>query len=279
VKKQTQSGQIIILFVMMLSTLVILLGMVISIGHLVQSKISLQNSVDLSAMSGASWQARFLNGISAVNFRMRQNYKWLLFDAYVTQSRFNGGFRQQVDAGGGGMISNPEEVFGICQQAFGYQPMSWEGGRGTSDSTDMCKNAVSGGGYIPPIIPSPAPTYNPIYAAINMAIVNLSIEARKICGESAGQNKAYFDYTTRRFASTNSFQYSQLSKVLSRFSTAFSTGLVVGGGVADATMLSTFRDNLLSNVKSGSPILYWLNPRSPAASLARSGARSGHIAD
>ncbi len=261
-KIQEKSGQIIILFVMMLSTLVILIGMVISVGHLVQSKISLQNSVDLAAMSGASWQARYMNGISLVNYRMRQNYRWLLFDVYVTQSRFNGAFRDQVDGGGGGEVGSPEQVFGICQQSFGYQPAAFEGGRGTTDTTDMCKNALTGGGYIPPIIPSPAPSYNPIYIAINAAIIALSIEAQQICSDSANQNLKYFEYTTNRFAETNNYQASQFQKAVGNFDTAFSSGLSVSGASADDTMLSTFRDNLLRNLKSSGPTLMWLNPYS-----------------
>jgi hypothetical protein len=258
-EKKAQSGQILVLFMMMLTTLVILLGMVISVGHLVQSKISLQNGVDLSAMSGASWQARFMNGTSLINYRMRQNYKWFLFDVYVTQSRFNGGFREQVDGGGGGEISNPEEVFGICQQSFGYEP-TFEGGRGTSDRTDMCKNAIQGGGFIPPIIPSPAPSYNPVYIAINLAIMALAAEAQAICAESADQNKKYYDYTTDRFAATNDFQGEQFEKVVADFGNAFGDSPLVGGSTADATMQATFRDNLLRNVKSGGATLMWLNP-------------------
>lgn len=260
--KNKESGQILVLMSLLVTTLIVLLGMVVSVGHLVQSKINLQNSVDLAAMSGASWQARFENALGLVNFRMRQNYKWLLFDVYVTQSRFNGSFKDEVDGGGGGYVSRPENVFAICQQSFGYQPVPsiGESGRGTNDTTDMCKNALDGGTYIPPIRPSAAPAYNPIYIAINETIRRLGDEARAICGESAGQNSAYLRWTSDRVASMNNHQLSEWNKVHGAFQAAFSRGAMgslVGGSLADDTMQLTFRGNLL-NSNAGAE-LRWIN--------------------
>jgi len=270
-----------VLMALLASTLAILMGMVVSLGHLVQSKMNLQTAVDLAAMSGASWQARYQNALAGVNFRMRQNYKWLLFDVYVTQSRLNGEFKNQVD-GSTGYINNPEQVFAICQQSFGYQPVGAinETGRGTNDRTDMCKNALAGGFQIPPIVPSAAPAYNPIYIAINETIRRLGREAELICDESSGQNEAYLRWTTNRTAQINGYQASQFQALLGRFQSAFGGGGVgtpinQGSPVADSTAYSTFIGSLMASNLSGSPELKWITPQRNRASprFTRSDAR------
>ncbi len=267
-------GQILILMALLSTTLIILFGMVVGIGHLVQAKINLQNSVDLAAMSGASWQARFLNHISLINYRMRQNYKFVLYDMYVTQSRFNRGLQNAVNTGGGGLdrISGQSTVFGICQQAFGYTPRAGVDGpgQGVASDTDLCQNVdgINGQGRsIPPIIPSPIVNLNPIVIAINAAIIGLAQQVRDFCSSASGQNEAYFNYVMQNLQSRQSYQVGKLLEILIAFDEAFGKGdLVEAGGnagglqlVADRTIRETFINNLISASKQGIRLEY-LNP-------------------
>lgn len=253
-----REGQILILMALLSTTLIILFGMVVSVGHLVQAKINLQNAVDLAAMSGASWQARYLNHIALVNYRMRQNYKMTLYDLYVTQSRFNLGFRQ--DVGGQynpGMnpfsrVSKSRWVFGICQQMEGYMPQAaiGESGEGTASGTDMCQNVDDSRNYIPPIVASPVISTNPVILAANEAIKRLSERAQSVCRGASGQNATYFKYIMEHLESRQLFQMTQLQTVLTDFADAFrpyeGEDLGGGGGKAAQAVLRTFRSNLIS---------------------------------
>ena len=266
-----KGGQILVLMALLSTTLVILFGMVVSIGHLVQAKINLQNAVDLAAMSGASWQARYLNHLALVNYRMRQNYKFILYDLYITQSRFNKGLTSQISFGanygvGDKLPDTSQQIsFGICQQAYGYTPQApGEGGRGVDATTDFCRNIVGAGRTgqrIPPIIPSPVPNLNPILIAANIAIINLSREVERICTESGGQNKAYFTYIVNHLNDRQKFQLGEMLKILFQFDAAFGKGDDLersGAAVADQTMVKTFEGNLIA-ANAGAQIQY-LNP-------------------
>ncbi|MBS1985538.1 MAG: Tad domain-containing protein [Bdellovibrionales bacterium] len=268
-KHPRQRGQILILMAMLSTTLIVLFGMVVSIGHLVQAKINLQNAVDLAAMTGASWQARYLNHMALVNYRMRQNYKFTLYDLYVTQSRFNMGFRQEV-AGrySSGMdpfsrIPKSRWVFGICQQMEGYMPQAaiGETGEGTAQGTDMCQNVDDSKNYIPPIVPSPVVGTNPFLIAANNAIKALSERAKNVCRGSSGQNDAYFAYIMSSLESRQRFQMQQMEKVLEGFSQAFAANgddVTGAGGEATSSIYHTFYTNLIS-ANGGAQIRY-INP-------------------
>lgn len=275
-KSEKRSGQILILMAMLSTTLIILFGMVVGVGHLVQAKINLQNSVDLAAMSGASWQARFLNHISLINYRMRQNYKFVLYDMYVTQSRFNRGLQNAVQSAGSGgglaRISGTQTVFGICQQAYGYTPREGVdgGGNGVASDTDLCQNVdgINGRGRsIPPIIASPIVNLNPIVIAINAAILGLAQQVRDFCSSASGQNRNYFNYIMRHLEGRQAYQIQKLLEVLAAFDSAFGvedeiTGSSGGSGfekIADQTIRETFFKNLISANKKGVRLQY-LNP-------------------
>ena len=273
-KSQKNQGQILILMALLSTTLIILFGMVVSIGHLVQAKINLQNAVDLASMSGASWQARFLNHISLVNYRMRQNYKFTLYDLYVTQSRFNKGFRDTVasryspNMDSFDRVYNDRMVFGICQQMEGYMPQKaiGESGEGTAGGTDMCQNVDDTKNYIPPVVPSPIVGTNPILIAANEAIRALSKRLRGVCTDASGQNAAYFDYIMKNLDERQQFQMSQLEVVLKQFADAFRTN---GGridsstGMATNSINSTFRKNLISANSNAS--IQFINPEETLA--------------
>jgi hypothetical protein len=157
----------LVVVMMMITTVIIMFGMTISVGHLVQSKINLQTSVDLASLSAASYQARHLNSMSVANYRIRAVLKFFLLDSYVTQGRFNNVFFTDILSGGGGTISDPIGAFSVCQQAKNYDPVSaiGEGGRGVDDSTNVCRNFLGDGQSkkITPLIASPFPGFNPIY--------------------------------------------------------------------------------------------------------------------
>jgi hypothetical protein len=279
-RAQQARGQVLILMILLMTTLIIFFGMVVNIGHLVQAKINLQNAVDFAAMSGASWQARYLNHIALINYRMRQNYKFVLFDIYVTQSRHNRGFKALVseppmppvftkvptpDQSQGGSL-----VLGICQTIPGYEPRTEEERRAPgagfpSISTDFCKLIAPGQGFFSrlpnaPFIPIP------IGGAIVAAQVRANQALKENCLASSGQNRAYFDYIIRHLRDRNLFQMEEMSIILRQFSQAFSKSsdieAVAGNGEGDQTILKTFKDNLITANRDGleADSLVYLNP-------------------
>jgi hypothetical protein len=76
-----------ILVTLVFLTLFLLFAFVINIGVLISEKINLQNAADLAAYAGASVQARLLNGIGYMNFRIRQEWKEFAFNQWVTFQR------------------------------------------------------------------------------------------------------------------------------------------------------------------------------------------------
>ena len=251
VKKK--SGQILILMAMMSTTLIIFFGMVVSVGHLVQARVNLQNSVDLAAMVGASYQARYLSSISIINYRMRQNFKFVLSDLYVTQSRFNKGWQDAVGAGPGGSIDLAAETVGICQQAPGYRPTTDEeiatGGRAFPE-TNLCKHLITGHAGIPHIRWTPVFSANPIVQAINLTNLALSEDFKKTCDEARDLNGAYFEYAMDRLKKRNENQVRLMAEVLVNFTAAFSRSkdqeTVGNSKQADIAIRGTFRQNLIS---------------------------------
>lgn len=285
--RKNESGQILVLTLLMTTTLIIMFGIVVSVGHLVQAKINLQNAVDLAAMSGASVQARFLNQMGEVNYRMRQNYKMVLFDLYVTQSRYNNGLVRQVNRPVNNnnllqKISVAGGVFGICQQAHLNEPRieaadlagfgdiyplnpQDEPGRAVDGRTNLCQNYDPNRRGFPGI-----EKLELDFTSIGAALLNVSDQARlefnRVCNEAGEQNSFYFDYIVRVLMQRNHFQMQQMEKVLLDFAEAFEQGsgnLVDGNPIAvgDNTVLSTFRDNLTNSVLRGADLnLEFINP-------------------
>jgi hypothetical protein len=289
-------GQVLILMALLMTTLIIFFGMVVNIGHLVQAKINLQNAVDLAAMAGASWQARYLNHLALINYRMRQNYKFVLFDIYVTQSRHNQGFQEQVtrlpgsnmnlgpiagiDAlGPNSLLSDPrtgELALGICQTIPGFHrpPRAIEGEFpefiGVSDlfsvTTDFCRLIGSRGGRFTKLPEAPPIPFLPMSGAISAAQANANRALRENCEASAGQNGAYFNYIIHHLRNRNDFQMREMANVLLNFNRAFSKdpdGEMVGAssqGEGDQSVMSTFLENLITANRDGVRSLTYLNP-------------------
>ena len=273
-------GQVLILMALLMTTLIIFFGMVVNIGHLVQAKINLQNAVDLAAMAGSSWQARYLNHLALINYRMRQNYKFVLFDIYVTQSRHNRGFQQQVS-----LAALPSDPFaklldpkrnpgsltlGICQTIPGYEPSVPEelslGLRFPSISTDFCRLIEPGRGFFSSLPDAPLIPIIPVGGAIVAAQQNANRALRENCEASNGQNGAYFNYIIRHLRDRNLFQMEEISRILLRFSRAFTVNgdldPVAGQGEGDSSIIASFKENLITanrdNLESDS--LVYLNP-------------------
>lgn len=266
-----KKGQILVLAALSTTTLIILFGMVVAIGHLVQAKINLQNSVDLAAMAGASWQARYLNQVSQINYRLRQNYKFILYDLYVTQSRFNTGLRQQI-AGNPAMFQKlrarqDELTFGICQQTGGYQPVTalGEPGQGVTSQTDICRNVRTSSSGIPPLNPIILPPFSPIAIAISAASAATVRRFNESCDQYGGQNRWYFhEYIMPHLLNRQRFQMTQMARVLQDFNGAFNSN---GNDVrtngsnlkADKSMMLTFTRNLIRASRNSAMKLEYLN--------------------
>jgi len=277
-KPKKNEGQILVLMALLSTTLVILFGMVVAMGHLIQAKINLQNAVDLASMAGASQQARFMNHLSLVNYRLRQNYKFQLYDFYITASRFNAGLRASVNAGGNNIlerINKNETAFGICQQSFGFEGRFGDAivgqstGTPTAVDTDFCRNVQGSGGAgltIPPIVPSPVPNLNPVLIAANLAIINLSRQLVALCQGNSGTNRQYFQIMTNTLDRRQRFQVREMIKIIDEFDRAFGTGDTLDTGrTADATMMRTLRDNLIGANKTGNMEVRWLTPNDSRA--------------
>ncbi len=268
VKHPKKQGQILVLMAMFSTTLIILFGMVVSIGHLVEAKMNLQNAVDLAAMAGASQQARFLDQLSLVNYRMRQNYKWLLYDLYVTESRFSLTYKNQIALATPGKldrVAKGDNIFGICQQVRGFcggrLPAPFQDTPGcVSATTDLCQNAGTAANKIPGITPSPIISTNPVLLAINASILNLQQQEIQLCDASRDQNKQYVGYVMTNFDKRQRFQMDQMAKIVQQFENVFSSGTEMASGFAgDEVISKTFNDNLISANQGSNPRLEWIN--------------------
>lgn len=264
-KNRKQSGQILVLMALMSTTLIILFGMVLGVGHLVQAKMNLQNAVDMASMAGASQQARYLNQISLINYRMRQNYKFILYDLYLTQSRFNKSLKDEIFASSDPFkrLDSSTTAFGICQQQRGFCGGAIGDSPGCiSDTTDICQNVGAAYKAIPPIMPSPVVSINPILIAVNASIVQLGQAAVQFCQQSQNQNSVYAKYIFDQYENRQRFQMQNIVSVLREFNQLFSTSDTVtpSQGKGDGVIYQTFFENLISANQQPGVKLEWLMP-------------------
>lgn len=258
--KNPQRGQMLVVVMMMITTVIIMFGMTVSVGHLVQSKINLQNSVDFASLSAASYQARHMNAMSVANYRIRAVLKFFLLDSYVTQGRFNNVFYTDIlTGGGGGIISDPIGAFSVCQQAKNYDPVSAirETGRGVDDSTNVCRNFLGDGQSkkITPLKPSPFPGFNPIYIFINITLLQIADQFRQSCLEWKGQNKVWAEWAINRAVADTEQQAAQMSRVVLEFendlagdASARNFVLIGSAGKASQSAVATFNSNLIGSI-------------------------------
>ena len=246
-KKRCQ-GQMLVAVMMMVTTVIVMFGMTVSVGHLVQSKINLQNSIDLSAMTAASYEARHMNALSVANYRIRSLFKFFLLDAYVTQSRFGTNFQRQIIASNSsGPIPNPLTTLQVCEIKEGFHPTLPDWGEvGDTESGDPCQYAGTGF-KITPVIPSFFPGIEPAYIAINIALMKIAKEFEKACRNWRGSNKAWVYWALDR-VNKNTFEAAgEFNDLLVDFKADLGNQgprLIGPGGLA-AT--NTFYSNLLGS--------------------------------
>ena len=245
-KKSQKSGQMLVAVMMMITTVIIMFGMTVSVGHLVQSKINLQNSIDLSAMTAASFQARHMNTLSIANYRIRSLYKFFLLDAYVTQSRFGAGFRSQIPAAfSEEPIQNPVTTLIVCEVKEGFHP-TVEGEEGGTESGDPCQHAGTNF-KITPVIPSFFPGIDPAYIAINIALMKIAEEFKNACGQWRNSNGAWVFWALKRVKSNTD----EAMKVFEDQTKEFAADLGNGGplliGPGGGATQNTFSSNLLGS--------------------------------
>ncbi|MEI7441095.1 MAG: hypothetical protein WCK43_05615 [bacterium] len=244
-KKKCQ-GQMLVAVMMMVTTVIVMFGMTVSVGHLVQSKINLQNSIDLSAMTAASYEARHMNALSVANYRIRSLFKFFLLDAYVTQSRFGKNFQSQIIASNSsGPIPNPLTTLQVCEIKEGFHP-TLPGEIGDTESGDPCQYAGTGF-KITPVIPSFFPGIDPAYIAINIALMRIADQFREACGHWKGSNKAWVKWSLDRVANNTNEAGNEFNNLLKDFKADLGNQgprLIGPGGLAAG---NTFRSNLLGS--------------------------------
>ena len=244
-KKKCQ-GQMLVAVMMMVTTVIVMFGMTVSVGHLVQSKINLQNSIDLSAMTAASYEARHMNALSVANYRIRSLFKFFLLDAYVTQSRFGKNFQSQIIASNSsGPIPNPLTTLQVCEIKEGFHP-TLPGEVGGTESGDPCQYAGTGF-KITPLIPSPMIGINGAYIAINIALMKIAKEFENACGNWKGSNKAWVMWALNRVSQNTLEAGNEFNNLLKDFKADLGNQgprLIGPGGLA-AT--NTFYSNLLGS--------------------------------
>jgi len=276
--KKSENGQVLVITALGTTLFVILFAMVVGIGHLVQAQINLQNAVDLASISGASWQSRYLNQLSQINYRMRQNYKFTLYDLYIVQSRFNQALNDQLrnfNSAGKfdriGLFKDGAFSFGVCQQTGGFEPIKAnpygpdQSGSGVSGNVDICRNVKVSGSGIPGITALNLFPFNTAAIALNILSQQTVEQWKRNCTNYGRQNVEYFsNYIIPVLRERNKFQMEQAAKLLQQFSLAFNTrsdDIASGTGIADQTIYSTFIGNLIEANKTGEDIqIEYINP-------------------
>ncbi|MBI1861710.1 MAG: pilus assembly protein [Deltaproteobacteria bacterium] len=202
------SGQVAILFALVFTFLFVLFGFVVDFGHLVNTKINLQIAADSAAYAGAAWQARLLDKIAVVNYRMRQDVKEFAMRVNVTHLRHNRGFPR-----GSQFINGPAQAPGmedpwVCQQAHGYTAIS---GLRYAQDTNLCRNASPSTGGLPPIVVPPViASFDPFAVAIAAQIRRIQQAANQECRAAANDNRILVDHLIDVYTRRSQFHANQV---------------------------------------------------------------------
>ena len=240
-KRAHERGQVAILFALVFTFMFILFAMVVDFGHLVNTKINLQNAADAAAYSGAAWQAQALSRLGQINYRLRQNLKELAMRVHVTHLRHNRNFpRGSANWNSNGSSPNVEPF--ICQQAHSYQALS---GLKYQFDTNLCKNASPSTGGLPPIVVPPViASWDPFAVAIAAQIRKIAEAGKQECAASAVDNRLLAQHLARIYTSRSRFHANQVRELESWINQ-------VGGGNAESidhpiarTAFTTARNNL-----------------------------------
>ncbi len=204
-KRGTSRGQVTILFAMIFTTLMVLC-LVVDFSHLVHSKMNLQIAADSAAYAGAAWQARTLNRIAQVNYRLRQDLKEMVMRLQVTHLRHNRNF-PRGDAFINGAPQVPQTELFVCQQAHGYVSLS---GLRYRPDTNLCRNASPSSGGLPPIaIPPVIASFDPFAIAIQAQIRKINDAAQDECRAAAEDNRILSEHLRDVFTKRSQYHAQQ----------------------------------------------------------------------
>jgi len=219
-QRSNQRGQVAVLFALVFTFMFVLFAMVIDVAHLINNKINLQLAADSAAYAGAAWQARTLNAIGMINYRMRQDLKELAMRVQVTHLRHNRNFPRGGDVINGAPGQADVDAF-ICQQAHGYVS---ESGVIYADDTNLCRNASAATGGLPPIVVPPViAAFDPFEAAIAAQIRRIADAADKQCAAAAHDNQDLSQHLVREYSARSKYHEQQIG-ALADFLNSIPTG-------------------------------------------------------
>lgn len=244
-KKKNESGQVAILFALVFTFMFILFGFVIDIGHLINNKINLQIAADNAAYAGAAWQARTLNQIATINYRMRQDLKELAMRINVTHSRHNRRYPyQSADVNGGDATANVE-LF-VCLQANGYQSSS---GVTYDNTTNICANASPTSGGIPPIIVPPVvATFDPFAYAIQSQIRAIQEASNLQCRAGAKENIKLVQHLINTYTQRSREHKRQITALVDWMNSVSQQNAMVEGSNPDHPLVKTAFQSAFKNL-------------------------------
>lgn len=205
--RRGERGQVAILFALVFTFMFILFAFVVDFGHLINAKINLQLAADAAAYAGAAWQARTLNRIGQVNYKLRQDLKEMAMRVHVTHLRHNRNYpRGQGYISGGGSAPNTEPF--MCQQAHGYVALS---GLRYANDTNLCRNASPSVGGLPPIVVPPViASFDPFAHAIAAQIRKIAEAANQECRAAAQDNRRLAEHLISVYTRRSNFHSQQI---------------------------------------------------------------------
>ncbi len=199
-----------ILFALIFTFMFILFAFVVDIAHLINTKMNLQIAADEAAYAGAAMQARALNRIGQMNYRLRQDLKEFAMRVQVTHLRHNRNFpRGKAFIDGGDQAQNTEPF--ICQQAHGYKAIS---GLRYANDTNLCRNASPSTGGLPPIIVPPViAAFDPFAQAIAAQIRKISEAADQECKAAANDNRILAEHLIATYTARSQFHVKKMKEM------------------------------------------------------------------
>ncbi len=205
-----QTGQVAILFALVFTFMFVLFCFVVDISHLINTKMNLQIAADEAAYAGAAWQARTLNRLGQVNYRLRQDLKEFAMRTQVTHLRHNRNFPRGTQYINGGDQASSVEPF-ICQQAEGYRSIS---GLRYANDTNLCRNASPSTGGLPPIVvPAVIAAFDPFAVAIAAQIKKIAEASNLECRAAAVDNKVLTEHLISVYTKRSQFHSQQMQDI------------------------------------------------------------------
>lgn len=207
-RRKSERGQVAILFALVFTFMFVLFCFVVDFAHLINTKMNLQMAADAAAYAGASWEARTLNKLGLINYRMRQNVKEFAMRLQVTHLRHNRNFPRGVDVN---TEAAPNTEPFICQQAHGYRALS---GLRYDQDTNLCRNASPSVGGLPPIVVPPViASFDPFAVAIAAQIRRIADAANQECRAAAEDNRVLAEHLIAVYRNRNDFHMDEAKKI------------------------------------------------------------------